>query len=258
MTFLPMITSVDVTLALPFMRWGEIRLQDILIMLFVMCLSLSIHEAAHAWAAYRMGDDTAALQGRLTLNPLRHLDPIGALMFMIAGIGWARPVPINPSRFTEAKSIKRGIFITSLWGPLSNLLLGTVSWILYCVTFTIWQATGYSDSFIFEMLFPLLLTLYAANMWLCVFNLLPVPPLDGYKIFGAALPPRLYYRIMSKEQYIGIAFIIIVIFFRPALVKVLNAILVPFNFVIQQPITWLFRQLQEALGFLPMPSFSLF
>jgi len=96
-----------VTLALPLLNFGKIDIVEILILVFVLALSLSLHEFAHAYAALKMGDDTAAMAGRLTLNPLRHLDPIGSLVFLFARIGWAKPVPINPSRFTKAKSQER-------------------------------------------------------------------------------------------------------------------------------------------------------
>ena len=91
------------------------------------------------------------------------------------------------------------------------------------------------------------------NMWLAAFNLLPVPPLDGYKIFGALLPQDVYYKILQKERIIGLVFILIVIFFRGALATVLNWILVPFDFIIRQPIGWLFQQIQTAIGLPPMP-----
>ncbi len=195
-----------------------------------------------------------AMTGRLTLNPLRHLDPIGSLVFLIARIGWAKPVPVNPSRFTKAKSIKRGIFWVSIAGPLSNLLLGTLSWILFCIIFTVILATGGSGPFI-EVLMRLFLTLFQANMLLAIFNLLPVPPLDGFKVFGVALPDKWYYTLMQYEHIIGIAFLLIVFFMRGLLSTLLGWILVPFNYAIQYPITWLFQQLQSALGLPIMPMF---
>jgi hypothetical protein len=98
-------------------------IQGILVTVLVLTISLSFHEMAHAWAAYKLGDDTAALQGRLTMNPLAHLDPIGTLMFIFAGIGWAKPVPVNPARFTRNISIQRGTMLVSLAGPTGNLIL---------------------------------------------------------------------------------------------------------------------------------------
>ena len=201
------------------------NLQEFLITILVLCISLSIHEAAHAWAAYRLGDDTAALQGRLTLNPLAHLDPIGALCFIIARIGWAKPVPINPARFNHKYTIKQGILLTSLAGPVSNLALATVSAFLVYLTEIIYRAvyTGGSVFFITIWL-QLLLMLYTANISLAMFNLLPVPPLDGYKVFGAALPGRLYYKLMEFERVIGLAFLLLIFFGRPVLSSAILAV----------------------------------
>ncbi len=243
-----------VTSALPLLNFGKIDIVEILILVFVLALSLSLHEYAHGFAALKMGDDTAAMAGRLTLNPLKHLDPIGSLVFLFARIGWAKPVPINPSRFTKAKSIKHGIFWVSLAGPLANLLLGTISWFLFCALFTIMMAIGTSGPII-EVVMRLFLTLFQANMLLAVFNLLPVPPLDGFKVFGVVLPDKWYSTLLQYERFIGIAFLFIVIVFRGVLPTVLGWILVPFNYAIQYPITWLFQQLQGALGLPVMPMF---
>lgn len=233
--------------------FGNIDIINVLITVLVLSLSISVHEASHAYAAFRMGDDTAALSGRLTLNPLKHIDPIGFLMFLLLGIGYAKPVPINPARFTEAKSTRYGIVYTSLWGPLSNIILGAIAWIMYCLTYTVAMGFGWVSSDIVFAFLQLFSSLYMVNMWLAAFNLLPVPPLDGYKIFGALLPQDVYYKILQKERIIGLVFILIVIFFRGALATVLNWILVPFDFIIRQPIGWLFQQIQTAIGLPPMP-----
>ncbi|NLA71615.1 MAG: site-2 protease family protein [Clostridiaceae bacterium] len=238
--------------ALPVIGIGQFDFVDLLIMLFVMTLSLSFHEFAHAWTAYRLGDDTAALAGRMTLNPLRHLDPIGSLVFLFVGVGWAKPVPVNPSRFTKAKSIKQGMLLTSIAGPIANILLGTISWILFCVIYTIMLATSIGPN-VALMLIRLFVTLYSVNMLLAVFNLLPIPPLDGSRVLGAVLPDQLYFKIMQYERYIGIIFLMVVFLAGGALSRLLGFILTPFNYAIQYPITWVFQQLQAALGLPPMP-----
>jgi Zn-dependent protease len=245
---------IPVATALPILNFARLDLVQLLIMVFVMTLSLSLHEYAHAWMANRLGDDTAALAGRLTLNPLRHLDPIGSVIFLLAGIGWAKPVPINPGRFSKAKSIKRGIFLTSIAGPLSNILLGAVAWILFCVVYTVILLTSRNGTMT-DTLVTLFYTLYSLNMVLAVFNLLPIPPLDGYKVFGVALPDRWYYRVMQYERYIGMIFLMLVLFGRGFLWQILSYVLVPFNYLIQYPITWLFQQLQGLLGLAQMPMF---
>ncbi|NLC90125.1 MAG: site-2 protease family protein [Clostridiaceae bacterium] len=199
-----------------------------------------------------MGDDTAALSGRLTLNPLKHIDPIGFLMFLILGIGYAKPVPINPARFTKAKSTRQGMVYTSLWGPLSNVILSAISCFLYCLLYTVAVAFGWAGSSVVHVFMKLFFNLYVVNIWLAVFNLLPVPPLDGYKIFGALLPADLYYKIMQKERIIGLVFVVIVVFFRGALSTVLNWVQLPFDYIIRQPISWIFQKIQIALGLPPM------
>lgn len=226
---------------------ANFNIQGILITILILCISLSFHEAAHAWAAYRLGDDTAALQGRLTLNPLAHLDPIGALVFLVAGIGWAKPVPINPTRFNRKYSMKTGLMLTSLAGPSANLLLAIVAAVLHAVTLVIALAIG-RDTLITTLLASLFFNLYWANTVLAIFNLLPMPPLDGYKIFGAILPNRLYYSIMKYERYIGLVFLALVLFGGSILSNILQVIRVPFDFVLWTPIHWLAQQLVYVLG----------
>jgi len=223
--------------------------QDILILALVLTISLSFHEFAHGYVAYRLGDDTAALAGRLTMNPLAHLDPIGTLMFIFVGIGYAKPVPINPTRFTHAHSMKRGIMLTSLAGPAANFILSFLSALLAYVVLTVFAlARATSGNVLFELLYGLFNQLYYTNIWLMVFNLLPVPPLDGYKIFGSLLPNELYYKIMSYERYIGIIFLLIVMFGGGAISIILSAIAVPFDSLIDKPLAWLFTALWRLLG----------
>ncbi|NLB28197.1 MAG: site-2 protease family protein [Clostridiaceae bacterium] len=248
------IGMTPVAAALPILNFARLDMVQLLIMVFVMTLSLSFHEFAHAWMANRLGDDTAALAGRLTLNPLRHLDPIGSVTFLLVGVGWAKPVPVNPNRFTKAKSIKRGMFLTSLAGPMSNIFLGTIAWILFCTVYTVILLTSRNGTMT-DTLVTLFYTLYSLNMLLAVFNLLPVPPLDGYRVFGVALPDRWYYSLMQYERYIGMIFLLLVLFGRGFLWQVLNYVLIPFNYLVQYPVTWLFQQLQGLLGLPQMPMF---
>ena len=180
----------------------------------VILLALSMHEAAHGWAAYRMGDPTARNLGRLTLNPLKHLDPIGTLMMMVFGFGWARPVPINARRFSNPK---RGMAVTAAAGPAANLLLGFLGllcsdlfqFIMHCSgllvdiggTLYIGVESAFAANLItYTNLFFYLF--YMLNVSLAVFNLLPVPPLDGSRIFLSFLPPRLYFQVMRHERTI--------------------------------------------------------
>lgn len=168
--------------------------------LIVLLTALPLHECAHAWVADKLGDHTARYQGRLTLNPLRHLDLMGALLMLVVGFGWAKPVPINARNF---KNPKQGMALSAVAGPLSNLLLAFISAILYKVfayagiaTNGMWLMTSLGDIFYLIM---------SLNVGLAVFNLLPIPPLDGSRLFTVFLPPRQYFQIMQYERYIQLA-----------------------------------------------------
>jgi len=143
---------------------------------------LPIHEAAHAWAAHMLGDDTAKLQGRLTLNPLKHLDPIGTIMLLSpAHFGWGKPVPINTSKFENPRM---GYFLSSLAGPMSNLALAAV-----LVLIQKYILSAFSGSYIDGLQYFVSITVYLSVL-LMVFNLIPIPPLDGSKIWYIILPPE--------------------------------------------------------------------
>lgn len=143
----------------------------------VVLLSLSLHEFAHALAAYKSGDLTPKTQGRLSLNPLKHIDPIGAICCAIFGFGWAKPVQINPSNF---RNIKKGITWTSIAGVLMNLFLSFLGYGFYALI-TMFNSASYIV-FILQQFFYLL---YWINLCLAVFNFLPIYPLDGFKLIEA-------------------------------------------------------------------------
>lgn len=160
-----------------------------LLILPPLLLSLSFHEFAHAWTAHRFGDDTAERAGRLTLNPLAHIDPIGTLLLPLLGVpfGWAKPVPVNPARFRADVNMSRGMMVTSAAGPLSNFLLAGICAVIF----------GLLARFSPGLVAPgqgvrtLLLLMMQLNVTLGVFNLLPIPPLDGGRVLEGALPLRL-------------------------------------------------------------------
>jgi Zn-dependent protease len=224
---------------------AQFNIQGILITILVLTISLSFHEMAHAWAAYRLGDDTAALQGRLTMNPGAHLDPVGSVVFLLAGIGWAKPVPINPSRFRREVPIKRGIMLTSLAGPTANLILAVIASLLHAMTQVLAVWMGINTVLI--LLESLFFSLYFANTALAVFNLLPIPPLDGYKIFGSVLPNSLYYKVMSYERYIGMVFLLLVVFGGGFLTSILRVVRIPFDLAIWAPFHLLGQWLQQLV-----------
>jgi Zn-dependent protease len=187
-------------------------------------ISLSFHEMSHAYASYRQGDPTAKRMGRLTMNPLKHLDPIGTLMLIVSmlkgfGFGWAKPVPIDPTYYSNQK---RGMILVSLAGPVSNLLLALVfsfpmAYIAMKNGFTPGEAynssyglfgSGYSLQ---SILFNISRFFYIINIGLATFNIIPVPPLDGSKILTAILPVDLYFKMMRYERFIGLAFLALIL-----------------------------------------------
>lgn len=152
-----------------FSSWGEF-----LVFLAAFLLSVSFHEAAHGFIAFKMGDPTAKHLGRITLNPLKHIDPLGALAFLLIGIGWARPVPVNPHNFHD---YRQGMMFTSLAGPASNFLLALTAGAFLNFAW---------PYFVYQFLYGLLWI----NAVLMIFNLLPLAPLDGEKIFGFFVPKK--------------------------------------------------------------------
>lgn len=168
----------------------------------VLLTAFPVHECAHALAAHWLGDDTAKNQGRITLNPLRHLDLFGTIFMLLAGFGWAKPVPINPNNF---KNRKVGMAVSSLAGPLSNLILSYISIILCKILVYKSGGNSYLDALADVFWYSTIL-----NVGLAVFNLLPVPPLDGSRIFNLILPEKIYFKVMKYENIIfGILFLAI-------------------------------------------------
>lgn len=177
------------------------RIVDIIIHAVILFTAFPVHEFSHAFAAHLMGDDTAKERGRMTVNPLKHLDLWGTLLMLFAGFGWAKPVPINPNNF---KNRKVGMALSSLAGPLSNLVMAYISIILYkIVVYNMTDASGV----VMDALSMIFMYGVFLNVGLAVFNLLPIPPLDGSRIFTLIFPEKLYFKIMKYENIIfGILF----------------------------------------------------
>ena len=174
---------------------GEAILMQIIATLFVIFCILPLHEFAHGWMAEKLGDHTARAAGRLTMNPLASLDPFGALFLLLFGFGWAKPVPVNPWNF---KKPKRDMAITALAGPVSNLLAALVGGILYFALYLFVLPSAPVSVFIAVDAF--LSAYIVINVSLAVFNLLPVPPLDGSRVVSAFLSDRAmaaYYRYQN-------------------------------------------------------------
>lgn len=189
---------------LSLIRQGEYAMAviSVLAKCFVVFCCLPIHELAHGWVASLLGDKTAKNQGRLTLNPLAHLNPIGTIMIFLFGIGYANPVPINPRNF---KNPKAGMAITALAGPVSNLLMGFVSVFIFYGLLSV-DSIAYSQGGLAVCSFFQFSAM--VNVTLAVFNLLPIPPLDGSKVLASILPDKAYYKYMQYERYVMIALMI--------------------------------------------------
>jgi Zn-dependent protease len=190
-------------------------IQKIILVLVPMLLCLSIHEYAHAASAWWLGDDTASRQGRMTLNPISHIDIFGTLLLPILFVvsnssfffGWAKPVPVNPVRFTRHFKGKRvtmatGMMITAAAGPASNLVFGFLSALALKASVTM----GVTDG----PIFTLLLRLLQINYILAIFNLLPLPPLDGSKVLAGILPRNITKHLDYLERNTFVAFIILI------------------------------------------------
>jgi Zn-dependent protease len=162
--------------------------QNALVVFPILLLSLTVHEFAHAWSARRLGDDTAERAGRYSLNPLVHADPIGSVLLPIMGVpfGWAKPVPVNPARFRRGVRMGTGMMWTALAGPVSNMALAVTATVAFALTVRLAPTTFDRHAF----LLPLFQTTIGMNIGLAVFNLIPIPPLDGSRVVEAFLPSR--------------------------------------------------------------------
>jgi Zn-dependent protease len=183
-------------------RYLAYPLSDIPYVLITLMIAFSFHEFAHAYVAYKFGDMTAANQGRLTLNPLKHLDPFGTILIFLAGFGWAKPVPVN--RFFFKKPRLAGVLVSAA-GPLSNLILASLGLLIAYGLARFAPEANLTAVGEFLNIFSWL------NLVLFVFNLLPFPPLDGYRIVEDLSPNHIRAKLTQYEQYGVLIFLILVI-----------------------------------------------
>lgn len=171
-------------------------------------IAIAFHEYAHAWMADRLGDETPRMQGRLTLNPLKHLDPVGSILLLFAGFGWGKPVQINSRNFNRNVSMSKGEALVSLAGPVMNFILAIIFAIILGVVY-MFAPSSFLTTTIGGVVYILLQECVLINIGLGVFNLLPLPPLDGSKIFINLFPYNARRWIMEHEQIFYYAFLII-------------------------------------------------
>ncbi len=199
------------------------NIQKLLIIAPPILLALSFHEYAHAYIANRFGDDTAKQSGRLTLNPLAHIDPIGTLMIFLVHFGWAKPVPVNPHRL---RNPKKDMLWISAAGPLANMILALISGILLRFIFATVGAHN-QHSIIGLLIYAVFMSLQI-NLALAIFNLLPISPLDGSKILFGLLPARHESKIYFLERYGPFILLGLIIFGRVTGVPILGGLIWPF------------------------------
>ena len=171
-------------------------------------IAITFHEFAHALAADKLGDDTARREGRLSLNPFDHLDPVGSFMLLVAGFGWGKPVHVNPTNYTRKMSMEKGEAIVSIAGPLMNIVLAFIFALIYCAVYK-FGSMSFLASTVGGVILLILSTIVAVNIGLGVFNLIPLPPLDGSKVIMPFLPYKAKQWFMNNQSVFYIIFVII-------------------------------------------------
>ena len=184
----------------------NITITDILLTIIPVLLAITIHELAHGFIAFRLGDDTAKSLGRLTFNPVKHIDPIGLIMLMIFRFGWAKPVPVNMLNFRHPRKY---MAVTALAGPVSNIILAVLIMFLYGIFFTLLGGAlvGGARGAVQDIL----VRSAQISVALAVFNMLPIPPLDGSKVLFSILPDDTYFKLMRIERF---GFILLILFIQ--------------------------------------------
>ena len=204
-------------------------------------IAITFHEFAHAFVADKLGDDTARREGRLSLNPLAHLDPIGTLLLVFAGFGWGKPVHVNPRNYTRKMSMEKGEALVSIAGPAMNIILAIIFAIIYCLVYK-FGSTDFLRSNMGFIIRTLISSIVSINIGLGVFNLIPLPPLDGSKIIMPFLPYNAKSWFINNEQIFYIIFVVIWItglagvIISPAISAISNGILHLAGFITGIPV----------------------
>lgn len=174
-------------------------LSGILINVPITLIALTLHELAHGWVSTKLGDPTPRIQGRLTLNPLAHLDILGTILMILTGFGWAKPVEVNPMYY---KDKKKGMALVGIAGPLANLILAVIGTFILFLPYVVLHALNLGmPVWIHNIFYTFMFLFITRNLQFMVFNLIPIPPLDGSRLLGVFLSNRAYYTMLSYERY---------------------------------------------------------
>lgn len=171
-------------------------------------IAITFHEFAHSYAAYKLGDNTSKNEGRMSLNPLAHIDPIGFLMLLFAGFGWGKPVNVDPRNYTRKISMEKGEAIVSIAGPIMNIFLAFIFTLIYAAIYA-FTSKAFIDSTTGTVILYLIFYTISINVGLGVFNLIPLPPLDGYKVIMPLLPYKAKTWFKENEQIFYLVFIVL-------------------------------------------------
>lgn len=223
------------------------NLSELIITAFAVLITLTVHEFSHGYAAYKLGDDTAKMYGRLTLNPIKHLDPIGALCMLFFHIGWAKPVPINPRNF---KNPKRDFALSALAGPLSNIIMAFLSALVFLSIYSPLKNVAFESTFwlsVVQNTLDFFYIFHIVNIGIAVFNLIPIPPLDGSRILNVILPPKTYFAIMKHERTIYYALLGWLLLGDVVVSAMLSVPMIAYNPILSSIVR--FFSLSEILGF---------
>lgn len=199
---------IGILVVMSLMSYGTDGIFSLVLSIPAVLLAITVHEFGHAFAAYKLGDDTPVRQGRLSLNPLDHIDPLGIAMLLFAHIGWGKPVQVDPRNYNRDISVEKADAIVSFAGPLMNFIIAIIFALIYCA---IYKFTGlaFRASNIGYIIISIVGSIVTLNIGLGVFNMIPLPPLDGSKIFLPILPRNAKLWFINNERIFYVIFLVI-------------------------------------------------
>lgn len=199
---------IGILVVMSLASYGTDGIFNLILSIPAVLLAITVHEFGHAFAAYKLGDDTPLRQGRLTLNPMDHVDPLGIAMLLFAHIGWGKPVQVNPRNYNRNITVEKADAIVSFAGPLMNFITATIFALIYCAIIKFAGVTFLTSNIGFIIL-SIVASIVTMDIGLGVFNMIPLPPLDGSKIFLPILPRNAKFWFIQHEHTFYIVFLII-------------------------------------------------